>query len=93
MNKLSNLLCLTRCGFYDFLEEGGLVGPNMGTWCRAHELATVAISNIAPVRTKTEKATSVHFSFAAMLSFETMLETMPVKLYGRSYPGPKTLQR
>ena len=31
VKKLSNLLCLTRCGFYDRLEEGGLVGPNMGT--------------------------------------------------------------
>ena len=55
VDKLSNLLCLTGCGFYACLEEGGLVGPNMGTWCRAHELATATISNIAPVRTKTEK--------------------------------------
>ena len=31
VNKLSNLLCLTECGFYDRLEEGGLVGPNMDT--------------------------------------------------------------
>ena len=31
VNKLSNLLCLTECGFYDRLEEGGSVGPNMGT--------------------------------------------------------------
>ena len=72
MNKLSNLLCLTRCGFYDCLETGGSVGPNMGTWCRAHELATVTISNIAPARTKTEKTektTLVHLA-AAMLSFE-----------------------
>ena len=79
MNKLSNLLCLTRCGFYDCLEEGGLIGPNMSTWCRAHELATVIFSNIAPVGTKTEKTTPVQFSFAAMFVLETML----VKLYGR----------
>ena len=55
MNKLSNLLCLTGCGSHDHLEKGGLVGPNMGTLCRVHGPATVAISNIAPVRTKTEK--------------------------------------
>ena len=30
VKKLSNLLCLIRCGFYDRLEEGGLVCPNMG---------------------------------------------------------------
>ena len=29
VNKLSNLLCLTGCGFHDRLEEGGLVCPNM----------------------------------------------------------------
>ena len=73
VNKLSNLLCLTRCGFYDCLEEGGLVGPNMGTWCRAHELATATISNIAPVRTKTEKLLQYILASAAMLSFETVL--------------------
>ena len=84
MNKVSNLLCLTGCGFYDCLEEGGLVGPNMGTWCRAHELATVIFSNISPSQQKL-KTTSVQFSFAAMF----VLETMPVKLYGRSHPGPE----
>ena len=66
MNKLSNLLCLTGCGFHGHLEKGGSVGPNMGMWCRAHELATATISNIAPVRTKTEKTTSVHL---ALLTF------------------------
>jgi len=30
VNKLSNLLCLTGCGYHDHLEKGGLVGPNMG---------------------------------------------------------------
>ena len=29
VNKLSNLLCLTGCGYHDHLEKGGLVGPNM----------------------------------------------------------------
>mgnify|MGYP002808384424 CR=1 FL=1 len=29
--KLSSLLSLARYGSYDCLEEGGLVGPNMGT--------------------------------------------------------------
>ena len=31
-------------------------------------------------------------AFAAML-LDVALETMPVKLYGRSHPDPKTLQR
>ena len=55
VNKLSNLLYLTRCGFYDCLEEGGLVGPIMGTWCRAHELATVIFFKHCAFTTKTEK--------------------------------------
>ena len=70
MNKLSNLLCLTGCGFHGHLEKGGLVSPDMGTLCRVHELETLAISNIAPVRTKTEETTLVKSSFATMLSFE-----------------------
>ena len=57
VNKLSNLLCITGCGFHAHLEKGGLVSPNMSTLCRVHELVTLAISNIAPVRTKTEKTT------------------------------------
>ena len=89
MNKLSNLLCLTGCGFHDHLEKGGLVGPNMGTLFRVHELATLAISNIAPVRTKTEKTTLVKSSFATMLFSKTMY----MKLHGRSHPDPETLQR
>ena len=28
--KLSNLTCLARCGFYDHLEEDRWVCPNMG---------------------------------------------------------------
>ena len=52
VNKLSNLLCLTGCGFYDRLEEGGLVGPNMDTWCRARELATAIFSKIAALEQK-----------------------------------------
>ena len=68
MKNLSNLRCLTRYGSYDCLEEGGLVGPNMGTWCRPQGLATVILSNIAAVRTKTEKTNLCNLAFAAMLS-------------------------
>ena len=64
----------------------------MGTLCRAHELVTLAISNIGLLEQKL-KNYLIHFSFAAMLPFETMLVTVPAKLYGRSYPDPKTLQR
>ena len=78
MDKLSNLLYLTRCGFYDYLEEGGLAGHNMGTWCRAHKLATATISKIAPVRTKTEKLLQYILASAAMLSFETVLLVLVV---------------
>jgi len=31
VKKLSSLLSLARYGSYDCLEEGELVGPNMGT--------------------------------------------------------------
>ena len=31
VKKLSNLLCLTRCGYYDHLEEDGQLYPNMTT--------------------------------------------------------------
>ena len=55
VNKLSNLLCLTGCGFHGHLEKGGLVSPNMGTLCRAHELATLAISNIGLLEQKLKK--------------------------------------
>ena len=55
VNKLSNLLYLTRCGFYDCLEKGGSVGPNMATWCRDHELATATFSNIVPLQQKLKK--------------------------------------
>ena len=52
VDKLSNLLCLTGCGFYDRLEEGGLVGPSMDTWSCAHERAAVILSNIAALEQK-----------------------------------------
>jgi hypothetical protein len=63
----------------------------MSMLCRAHELVTLAISNIELLEQKL-KNYFAHFSFAAMLSIERCSETMPVKLYGRSYPGPKNLQ-
>ena len=55
VKKLSNLLCLTRCGFYDCLDVGGSVCPNMSIYCRAHGTCWLPFSNIAAVRTKTEK--------------------------------------
>ena len=32
-------------------------------------------------------------AFAAHVCLDVVLETMPMKLYGRSHPDPKTLQR
>ena len=55
VNKLSNLLCLTGCGFYDRLEEGGLVGPNMDMQCRVHEPLQLSFSNIAALEQKPNK--------------------------------------
>ena len=34
VNKLSNLVSLTECRFYDHLEEDGLFCFNMGMYCR-----------------------------------------------------------
>ena len=81
--KLSNLMCLTRCGFYDHLEEGGLVYLNMSMWCRAHGTYNFHFSNCRSSRTKPEKLQrSLAF---AMLLFETKL----MELYGRSHPAHK----
>ena len=94
MYNLSNLLYLTRCGFYDCLEEGGLVGPDMDMQCRAHEPLQLSFSNIAALEQKPNKKLKniqLLFSFAAMLSFRTMLRNVACDA-GRSYPGPKNLQ-
>ena len=40
--KLSNLMCLARFGFYDHFEEDGLFYLNMSIQCRPHwNLATI----------------------------------------------------
>ena len=91
MNKLSNLLCLTGCGFHGHLEKGGLISPNMGTLCRAHELVPLAFFNIGLFRAKSEKLLNYILAFLPCCSFERCSETMPV-MYGRSHPDPKTLQ-
>ena len=49
--------------------EGRIDNSNMGTLCRAPELATVAISNIGLLEQKLKNYFGA-FSFAAMLSFE-----------------------
>ena len=84
MEKLSNLLCLTRYGFCVHLEEDGQFYPNMSMFCRLAEHNNGYFSNYPGFQTKLLLSLAV----AAMLFFETM----PVKLYGRSPPAPKTLQ-
>ena len=94
MNNLSNLLYLTRCGFHDCLEEGGLVGPNMDMQCRAYEPLQLSFSNIAALEQKPNKKLKniqLLFSFAAMLSFSNDAPKLACDA-GRSYPGPKNLQ-
>ena len=66
VKKLSNLLCLTKCGFYDRFEEGGSVCLNMGTQCRAHEPATVTFFKHRRFRTKPEKLL-LYLAFALVL--------------------------
>ena len=68
VNKLSNLLCLTGCGFHGHLEKGGLVSPNMGTLCRAYELVSLAISNIGLLEQKLKKLLYTFLALLAMLS-------------------------
>ena len=89
MNKLSNLLCLTGCGFHGHLEKGGLVSPNMGTLCRAHELVSSPFSNIGLLEQKLNK-TTLHIELCCHVVLERCSETLPVTLLGMSYPGPKT---
>ena len=52
VNKLSNLLSLTECGFYDRLEEDGLFYLNMGMYCRPRRPSATVIFKIvsAPKR-------------------------------------------
>ena len=87
MRKLSNLLCLTRCGFYVHLEEDGHFYSNMSMYGRLPERNNCHFSNYPSSQTKLLRS----LAFAAML-FDVVLETVPVKLYGRSHPDPKTLQ-
>ena len=68
VKKLSNLLCLTRCGFYDPLEEGGSVCPNMGTQGRAHEPATVIFFQHRRCRTKPEKLLQCNSALSMLFS-------------------------
>ena len=52
VNKLSNLLSLTECGFYDRLEEDGSFYLNMGMYCRPRRPSATVIFKIvsAPKR-------------------------------------------
>ena len=76
MNNLSNLLYLTRCGFYDCLEEGGLVGPNMDMQCRAQEPLQLSFSNIAALEQKPNNYFSeIQLCYHVVL--EQMLVTVP----------------
>ena len=63
-----------------------MVGPNMDMQCRAHEPLQLSFSNIAALEQKPNKKLKniqLLFSFAAMLSFRTMLRNvLPVMLVG-----------
>ena len=48
VNKLSNLLSLTECRFYDHLEEDGLFCLNMGMYCRPRRPSATVIFKLSP---------------------------------------------
>ena len=88
MQNLSNLLCLARCGFRVHLEKDGHFYSNMSMYGRLAEL-NCHFSNRPSFQTKLLRS----FSFCCHVCLDVVLETMPMKLYGRSHPDPKTLQR
>ena len=48
VNKLSDLLSLTECRFYDHLEEDGLFCLNMGMYCRPRRPSATVIFKLSP---------------------------------------------
>ena len=61
--KLSNLLCLTRCGFYVHLEEDGHFYSNMSMYGRLAERNNCHFSNCPSSQTKLLRS----LAFAAIL--------------------------
>ena len=55
VNKLSNLLSLTECGFHDLLEEDGLFYLNMGVYCRSRRYSPLSFSKLSRLQNKTDK--------------------------------------
>ena len=80
--KFSNLLCLTECGFYDRLEEGGLICPNMGTYSCPHEPATVIFSTSQLLEQNLKNY------FIVLVLCQCCSRNDAVKLYGRFHPAP-----
>ena len=84
VKKLSNLLCLTRCGFYDHLEEDRSIYINMGMQCRPHRTLQLSFSNYPSFKTKSEQIENVVLSCCHVVPRNDAF----VKLYGRSHPAP-----
>ena len=61
----------------------------MSMYGRLAERNNCHFSNYPSSQTKLLRS----FSFCCHVCLDVVLETMPMKLYGRSHPDPKTLQR
>ena len=85
MNKLSNLLSLTECGFYGHLEEDGLFYLNMDVYCRPRRpSATVIFQNCPGSKLKPTKNKNV-----VLFCYMLCSKTMSVELHGRSHPASR----
>ena len=73
MNKLSNLLSLTECGFYDHLEEDGLFYLNMDVYCRSRRYSPLSFSKLSRLQNETDKKQERSFYFCC---HEHVLETI-----------------
>ncbi len=66
VNKLSNLLSLTECGFYGHLEEDRLFYLNMDVYCRPRRYSPLTFSKLSRLQNETDKKQERSLIFAAM---------------------------
>ena len=66
-------MCLARRGFYDHLEEDGMVYPKIIMQCRAHQTLQLSFSNARSFQTKSEQNYNVDVSCR-----NVVLEMVPV---------------
>jgi hypothetical protein len=73
VNKLSNLLSLTECGFYDHLEEDGLFYLDMGMYCRPRRPSATVIFKLSPAPKRNPQKRERSFVFLPCCSSKRCL--------------------